>query len=426
MNGITNLEFLCKSENEFINYGDFQLPIPVGCITQSIALLPEHVLTHIKENMLLMKGSIMEAPKLNLETQHFYKKYNQCLGIVDQFFESISLEIKSLDNPLYANLLFIFPLARAIMGLHTHYHFPFYYERLPKWRRQKYSNYKDLLKASFKYSIEEIKSDPFGALKDCFFTTEKKLSHNEEIFQNLEFFYNRIVCPQAYALVSYNKMEGYFNAIIQYIDHIVETCDEILFLQKAAAMYIHTNADILELSKEYNWDQGEILLSQNYNVPSVKYLFLSEIKHLKENNYSFKKCDLCGKTFVTNLANAKYCTSPNRDHNYKTCAEVAEVLSKKADDPIYKHFDKKRREYRNWMNNQRKQYPDLFNSNYANAIFDEMDHIYQKWATAISSVVFDYQFEKIDYDSALEQIKLPGIEDRSPLLAKLKYDFKHQ
>ena len=78
------------------------------------------------------------------------------------------------------------------------------------------------------------------------------------------------------------------------------------------------------------------------------------------------------------------------------------------------------------MNNQRKQYPDLFNSNYANAISDEMDRIYQKWATAISSVVFNYQFEKIDYDSALEQIKLPGIEDRSPLLAKLKYDFKHQ
>lgn len=410
---IDKLGVFFEEQKEVLNCGDGYLELELGELTKAIAFIPDYILSHIEEKMVSMKSILMEQPQLRLADENYLRTYRNCVKYLTHFHDSISEEIVSLNNDIYSNLLFAFPITNDIWELHNHYGFSFSYEKKRKSMKEECGE----LLASFK-------SAPLPTFFDIIFSHSKQPSQHEIIFKNLEIIFNQLFESRSFAYIpNPEDIEQYYYSIERYLDKIIDCCHEIAMLKLLASSYIATNADLAELSKEYKWIEKEIIAYKDNNaVSSISTLLLSEISYLNDNKYYFKKCSLCGNIFITKRSKAVYCNNPNPKYNNKTCVNVIKILKNKTKDPVYLHFNTLSKEYSNWKIDQPKRYEKIYEEN--PLVDEEIVKLHKEWLIKSNSILFDYQFGKISFDEAMERIRLPEIPERSPIWSKIVNDYK--
>lgn len=174
-----------------------------------------------------------------------------------------------------------------------------------------------------------------------------------------------------------------------------------------------------------------------YSTSSLSTLVALDIRRIEQTCHHIKKCDLCGRYFISKRRDARYCTSPNSLFSGRACNRVGAQLqfaNREGTTLLGSQYRKRYNSYRKWLSQQRKQqFPLLkpiilsladgtpeqkqaFADNELRLIEKEMESLFQVWNEAAKKAVSECTPATIAEHSAL--LDLPPVQERSPKLAE--------
>lgn len=420
----TKFDFETTAYEEYLDFGNNQLFFDKGFISFSLLEIPDTILVHIKQRVAHESAKLKEKfypLQENPQTSQDFSQISQNDKLINHFLHSIYDEwiILNETNPDWGTFLFYVPLSRIQLGYRIHYGYKSYLETRPDYCEKYRDNFFGAMKEEFLDGFNSFKQHPFQSAKDYFSDPDKKTSYTEKLYEASVNIAH--ACDFRTKIFSESKADisnAYYEIAETLAESVLSGINEIILLKsQLKELFTMRATKIPKAFSDYpTWMQHNLNeTKQLFNCLTLSQIVALEQDYLIKQNTYIKTCKMCGNYFIAAKSNSAYCSRPNPEYGNRTCKDVCKRAMPSAQYELFSDYNEKRKVYSNWIKKQIEKHPELANTD----ISAEMHNTYEQWNRSAVNAMLGFDNQEMDRNKALELMKLPTIEDRSPILYKL-------